>query len=404
MIMKNFEKPYSLSRVITLIIMFLVAAVYAPTTGYAAKENDIFKRFKKPIPEVNLMSEEEFIKKTREVTKVPYDEDVLAFTMRVDKTWEEKEGGGLGNIMLSEKLFQDIITFYGNPTISGRSRLEVQALNIEGTLTAEQWYIKYILEGGFTTEGFKTHSDNKVESLMVVMDRDYSFYLRTMVFINGSKVIMVRYYVPVHYIQEQAAMQAQVLASFKLKYNKPRVLAEMASYRFLDVLEAQYPKTWKLYPKTMRTADRMEATLLNIKEIPGGIGQAASVSTQGRVDIVVLSAATNQSLVQQVDSFKKHIEGMGMIVGDKLETVEFEYNESMDFGLSESYGAVDSSNSLSDYELWYSVMVGGNYYYMMLLLTPSRNENFATWADNTQNFKIMVGKLTPMIGAFLERD
>lgn len=392
-------------RYLLIAIFSLVTSMMFTSTAQAARENDIFKRFKKPMPEIKLMTDAEFEEKTMEVSKVPYGEDVLAFTMRVDKTWEESEGGGMGNVMLSEKLFQDISTYYGKPTISGRSRLEVQALNIEGTLTAEQWYIKYILEGGFTTEGFVTHNDNKVESLMVIMDRDYSFYLRTMVLINGSKVIMVRYYVPVHYIQAQASMQAQVLASFKLENEKPRVLAEMASYRFLDVIEAQFPKTWKLYPKTMRTADRMEASLVSVKEIPGGIGQQPSISTQGKVDMLVLSSAVNQSLVAQVDEFKKYIEGAGMIVGDKIETKnDFTYNESMDFGLTEVYKGIDSSSNLNDYELWYSVMVGGNYYYMMLLLTPSRNEDFGTWADNTQNFKIMVNKLTPMVGAFLERD
>lgn len=394
-----------MSRYLLFAILTLFTGMSMSASANAARENDIFKRFKKPMPEIKLMSEEEFIEKTMEVKKVPYGEEVLSYVMRVDKTWEESEGGGMGNIMLSEKLFQDISTYYGKPTISGRSRLEVQALNIEGTLTAEQWYIKYILEGGFTTEGFITHNDNKVESLMVIMDRDYSFYLRTLVFINGSKVIMVRYYVPVHYIQAEAAMQAQVLASFKLLHKKPRVLAEMASYRFLDVIEAKYPKTWKIYPKVMKTADRMEASLLNIKEIPGGVGQQPSVSTQGKVDIVVLSSAANQSLVAQVDDYKKDVEGAGMIIGDKIETKEdFTYNEAMDFGITEVYKGIDSSSNLNDYELWYSVMVGGNYYYMMLLLTPSRNEDFATWADNTQNFKIMVNKLEPMIGAFLERD
>ncbi len=350
------------------------------------------------------MTDEEFVKETKFISKVPYGEEVLAYSMRIDKDWTESADGGLGNVMLSEKLFQDINTFYGKPTISGRSRVEVQALNVEGSLTAEQWYIKYILEGGYTTEGLVTHNDNKVESLMVIMDRDYSYYLRTMILLNGSKVIMVRYYVPVYYIQKEAVMQAQVLSSFKLKHKKERVLGEMDSYRFLDVIEVQYPQTWKIYPKTMRTADRMEASLLNIREVPGGAGQASSVSTQAKVDIIVLSSAANQSLVDQVDEFKRYIEGTGMLVGDKIETKDIKYNDSMDFGITEVYKGTDSSSNLNDYELWYSVMVGGNYYYMMLLLTPSRNDDFGTWAENSQNFRIMVEKLTPMVGAFLERD
>lgn len=382
----------------------LIAAFLSSTSVFAAGENDIFARFKKPMPKVSAISEDEFIKTTKLIQKKPYGEDALAYSMRIDKTWREPEDRSSGNFILSEKLFQNLNVFYGKPTITGRSRIEVQALNIEGNLDAEQWYLKYILEGGYTTEGFITHDEQKVESLMVVMERDYSYYLRTLIVINGSKVIMVRYFVPVHYIQEQAAMQAQVLKSFKLLNKQKRVTEEMEAYRFLDVAEVGYPATWKVFPKPMRSADRMDVSLVSIKEVPGAYGQVAS-STEGRVDVALLSSDANPSLVMQVDKYKKEIEASGMLVGEKIETPKnFEYHETINFGLTEVYRGIDSSSKISDYEVWFTVMVGGNYFYFVTLLTPSRNESFATWANNTQNYRAMIKGFTPMVGAFLERD
>jgi len=398
-----FGKLFKFVVVCLLGAFFIIAT---PMSAHAqAAEKDIFARFKKDMPELPLMSEEEFREATKPVKKKPYNEEVLAYSMRIDKEWEEGIDRSSSNFILSEKLFLELNSYWGKPTIAGRSRLVVEALNMEGNLTAEQWYIRYILEGGFTTEGFVTHSPNKVESLMVVMEKDYSYYLRTLVMINGAKVIMVKYYVPVHYIQEQAVMQAMVLSTFKLTHIKKRVYEEMVAYRFLDIAEFKYPPNWKVYARPVRNVDRLEVTLVNMKEVRGSKGEVTSSLTEGKLDVTVVSSRVKNTLVEEIEEYKKRIEAEGMLIGERIsEPYNFTYANNIDFALTEVYKGIDSSDNLSEYEFWFTVMVGGNYYYFILLLTPSRNEMFATWADNTQNYKLMLKDFKPMVGAFLERD
>lgn len=385
------------------IIMVLCIISSSNAYAQAARDLDIFERFKKPMPEITLLSDEEFLDATKPIVKKPYGEEVLAYSMRIDKTWEEGIDRSSGNFVLSEKLFLELNSFLGKPTIAGRSRLEVEGLNMDGNLTAEQWYIRYILEGGFTTEGFITHNPDKIESLMVVMEKDYSYYLRTLALINGSKVIMVKYYVPIHYIQEQAVMQAMVLSSFKLTHKKARVYQEMTAYRFLDIAEFKYPPAWKVFASPVRDVDRLDVTLVNMSEISSG--QREVTSTEGKLDVTVVSSTVKNTLLEEIDEYKKRIEAEGMLIGEKLnENYDFTYAKNIDFGLTEVYKGIDSNDNLSEYEFWFTVLVGGNYYYFVMLLTPSRNEMFATWADNTQNYKIMLKEFTPMVGAFLERD
>ncbi len=384
------------------IIMILCIVSSSNAYAQAARDLDIFERFKKPMPEIKLLSDEEFLDATKPIVKKPYGEEVLAYSMRIDKTWEEGIDRSSGNFVLSEKLFLELNSYLGKPTIAGRSRIEVEGLNLDGNLTAEQWYIRYILEGGFTTEGFITHNPNKVESLMVVMEKDYSYYLRTLVLINGAKVIMVKYYVPIHYIQDQAVMQAMVLKSFELTHKKARVYQEMAAYRFLDIAEFKYPPSWKVFARPVRDVDRLDVTLLNMSEVSG---QSEARSTEGKLDVLVVSSTVKNTLLEEIEDYKKKIEAEGMLIGEKLtENYEFTYAKNIDFGITEVYKGIDSNDNLSEYEFWFTVLVGGNYYYFVMLLTPSRNELFATWADNTQNYKIMLQEFTPMVGAFLERD
>ncbi len=368
-------------------------------------KGDIFTRFKKPMPELKLMSRQEFNKATRPVRKKPYGQDVLEYSIRIPKGWTEREDKSSSNFLLSQKLFLGLNVFYGKPSPDGRSRIEIEALNLEGSLTAEQWYLKYILEGGLTTEGFITHDGNKIESLMVVMDQDSSYYVRTMVLLNGDKVVMVKYFVPAQLIRVEAPMQEQVLSSFKLINKVNRTPVKMSKYRFLDIAELKYPSSWKLFAKKLRTIDRMDVSLLNLREIEAQEGRPLSVSTEGKLEVALVTASHSSTLIDEVKKYKQKIEADGMLIGEQIEVVDkIDYNENIDFAITEVYRSVDSTNNLSEYELWFSVMVGGNYYYFFTLLTPSRNERFALWAENSQNYKEILKSFTPMSGAFMERD
>lgn len=406
MLCKKYVCRTFICNIVVFSLCMVLMGAFSPQSHAQTKAIDIFERFESEMPEMPLPSEKEFEEKTKLIKKKPYGEDVLAYTMRIDKTWTEGIDRSSGNFLLSEKLFLQLNAFYSKPTIAGRSRLEIEALNMEDNLTAQQWYIRYILEGGYTTEGFVTHSPDKVESLMVIMEKDYSYYMRTIMLINGSKVIMAKYYVPVHYMQEQAVMQAMVLASFKMTHPKPRVYEKMISYRFLDIAEFRYPPNWKVFAKPIRNVDRLFVSLLNMKEVSTGAHHIVKSSlTEGKLDITVVSSAVKNTLVEEISDYKKRIEAEGMLIGEKLEEdYAYKYANNIDFALTEVYRGIDSSDNLSEYEFWFTVLVGGNYYYFIMLLTPSRNEMFATWADNTQNYKLMLAQFKPMVGAFLERD
>ncbi|PCI56247.1 MAG: hypothetical protein COB36_05570 [Alphaproteobacteria bacterium] len=397
-------KVFSNLRFLVLLLTLVSFTLHSPHT-FAAGAEDIFTRFKKAMPKVNKLSDEEFEKATKSVKKKPYGEKALAYNLRIPEDWTEKDSGSSSNFVLSSKLFQELNVFYGKPTVYGRSRLTIDVLKLEGNLTAEQWYLKYILEGGFTTVGFVVHNEKRVESLMVFLEKDRSFYVRTVVLFNGDNVIMVRFYVPVANIAVEAAMQAQVIESFTLLYEVEKPAVEMMTYSFLDIIDLKYPKGWRVYTKPVRDLDRMTVTLMNTKEFLNKYGLIESSSTQAKMDVTVVSSSSQSTLVEEVAKYKQKMERDGMLIGKKLETDDaFIYNENIDFALTEIYEGGDASNEFSEYEFWFTVMVGGNYYYFLMLLTPSRNDRFGIWAENTQNYKRIVEEISPMAGAFLERD
>ena len=397
--MAKFYKNIKTTITLMGILCFCVICTTPPSQ---AKDNDdIFTRFRKPMPEIPRIDEEKFIKRTKPVKKRPYDQDVLAYTMRIPKDWTEREDRSASSFLLSDKLLLELNVFYGKPSISGQSRIEVQALNLKGNLTAEQWYINHILKSGYTTEGLVTHNQNKIESFMVTMENEQPYYLRTLVTLNGSKIIMVRYFVPASYIGKQGAMQAQVIESFNLIHDVERTYEEETTYRFLDIASVKHPKNWKVYAKPLRSVDYIEALFLN----HGEQRQKNSKSVEGKLNITVVSAIARDSLIDEIKKYKQKLEESGILIGKKLNTTEdFSYDEDIDFALTELYEGINSGSGETENEFWFTVMVGGNYYYFLTLFTPSRNNRFKTWAENTQSYKRILEQFQPMTGAFLERD
>ncbi|MGN7438351.1 MAG: hypothetical protein ACTHOO_06860 [Alcanivorax sp.] len=389
-----------------LLALFLCASLVFLNAGKAKADTrqggDVFNQIKKPMPKLPPLSQEDFLAATKLIEKVPHGEKALAYSMRIDKEWQEGRGGFSTNFLLSEKIFLQLDTYVSRPTISGRSRIEIEAMNIDENLSAEQWYISYILEDGITLEAFVTHSDRKVESLRVVMERDYSYYERTLVVINGPKVIMVKYLVPIHYFQQQGPMQAKVLESFKITYSQNKEEHEMLAYKFLDIAELFYPEGWEIFKKPRA---RMEVTLAKVIHVKGSYGQSIGKKTEGRLYAMVDMIEQGALLEDDLDDYKEQIEIQGMLFGKKLEEdYVFKYPGNMKSTITEVYQGVDSSNTQVEYELWVTAMRGGEYNYFILLVTPSRNEMFRVWASNTQAYKEVLENFRLSSGAFFRRD
>ncbi len=378
------------------------------STAHAKVEidkNDIFVRYKKDMPKLPEIADEDFRKATNPVRKKPYDQDVLEFSIRIPEKWKAVEEKSSSNFILSQKLFLDLSKFYGKPTIFGRSRIEIQALNLEKNLTAEQWYLEYLLDSGYTTEGFVVHNANKVESLIIIMEGDIPYYLRTLAVLNGNKVVLLKYFVPANNMQDQASMQAKVIESFSLLNKVERAHEKLEKYIFLDIAELSYPNDWTVYAKPLKNVDRISVVVLSERKFTDVSGNTTAVNTEGKIDVTLVSAAVQSSLVDEIKNYKRKIEKNGILIADKIDIGEkLSYAEDMDFSLTEAYKGIDSTNDNSEYEFWFTVMVGGNYYYFITLLTPSRNQRFGVWAENTQNYRLVVEKFEPMSGAFLERD
>lgn len=389
-----------------LLALILAIGVFAGGWASAATTSGVsdgIERFKKPMPPVDLMPEQQFLDMTQEHKTVPYGDKSLGYSIRWPKDWVAGEDKGSSNFELNTKLFTSINIWYSPPRMGGRSRIEVKAVDLEFQLTAEQWFLQNVLESGQTLEGFLVHSEKKVEALMIVMEDDTSYYVRTVTLLNGKRVLQAQFFVPMFFWNDERALQAQCLSSFSITYPTESIIENMLAFQFLDVAEVKYPESWKVRSKPLTSVERMNVKFLNIRETKNKVGRIDE-SIEGQIDATLVSTQTSSSLISEIEQYKKTLEGTGMLLGKKIENKEdYNYSKNFSFALTEVYEGIDSTNDAMEYELWVSVMVSGGYYYFVSLLTPSRNETYFIWARNTQTYKQIINGTIPSAGGFLDK-
>ena len=372
----------------------------AQDTPQSPHVKDISDQYMKPMPEFEKMDEKDFMDATQPFHELPYDEEALEFNIRLPKDWDISNQINAASFSLNEKIFTNLNMFKSKPRMGGQSTIELKAMNLDFYLTAKQWYMNYLLSNGYTTEAMVADNDQKIESLRVITEQDITYIQRTVVYINGDKVIALEYSIPSMFWEQEKSIQASIIDTFQLVNPKPIEKVKMLDFQFLDIAEMSYPENWKLLARPMRSVDQMNIKILNVQDASDSVK-----SSQGNIDITLISNRQANSIIEEISTYKKELESTGVLVGRKLENVEdINYFDTPAFVATEVYEGIDSKNDAAQYELWFTVMTSGNYFYFFTLLTPSRNTSYIPWTYNTRGYKMILETFLPQSGAYLDYD
>ncbi len=359
-----------------------------------AQAQKILEEFNKPLPVVEPIDPAKFQEETVEYNVMPLEDEVLSYSVRLPKTWAEFGGGGIKNYSLNNNLLGEIARYDGPPGIGPRSRFTVQALDLEYQLSAEQWFLQYILTNGYNLQGMKVHSDKKVEGLLVIVEKDISYIVRTVAQINGKRMILAQYFISDQKWYEENVMQGAAVSSFKLTHLKDEIIEEMLQFQFLDIAEFDYPVSWELRAPPLRSIDRMAVKLLML---------AAKGSLNGRIEVNLASAFVVESLPDEIKGLKKSFEDKGLAFGKLIEKkTGYQFNDDVEFAAVEAYEVKGTASKLVDYEVWFTIMYSGDYYYFITLLTPSRDADFFVWSRNSETYRLIVESIEPQPETLLE--
>lgn len=341
------------------------------------------------LKEYPLKSQEEFEKTTKVIKQEnPYGDSKISYEFRVPKKWslnvQQAPIGGEGGSPLSKSVLTIIAKYISEPKNLQRSTITIEAQELAYEISAKNWFINFIINNGFSLSGMTEKSSREIEAMYVALENDVTYVVRTRVILNGSRLVVVRYYLPQENYEEEKPLQAQVMASFHLLQPTAERIETQETYGFLDQSYFNYPKSWTLKEKSILSIERMSALLT--QEMTDRKRQIL----EGHIKIKVISRLLKTTMAEEIENFRKELKIPHYSVGQLIENVDYTYDPSIKVGKAQLYKLEpDDKVNMQAYEFLVAVMQGDDYYYITSLITPSREQDFYTWAKNMEAVRIV---------------
>jgi hypothetical protein len=354
-------------------------------TSYAPAGAAVGNLAIEPMAPVDFIPEDQFNAATQLIEDAPLEDQALTFTIRLPKDWTSEEPPPpivKTPESLSKKVLGELARYVSPPRLHLRSYFTLEALEQTYEISARNWLINYLLNNGHTLSSLKEHSEREVEAMYVEIQGDTTFAVRAKAFINGPRIIIARYYVPQEDFQTERVMQAQSIASFKLPNMQAGGIEQWATFGFLDQSYFDYPVSWTLTAPQIKSIERMRAMLYT---------GAVEGKPEGQINVYLTSRLLGVSMSDEVKRNRdKLIDIPGYALGERIETYTVPYHEEISFGAMEAYKLTPTPVTMMAYELVVAVMQGQDYYYMVTLLTPSRDAEFYIWSRNMRAFRVII--------------
>ena len=120
---------------------------------------------------------------------------------------------------------------------------------------------------------------------------------------------------------------------------------------------------------------------------------AAQDKLNGQIDLKLYNKHTKSNKAAVIKDFRKDFNVPNYKIGKLIEDVDIDYHPEILNGSLQVYTLEPQRNNLLNYELWVSLSESRGYHYLAVLITPSREEEFYTWARNSETFKLVVSSI-----------
>ncbi len=331
------------------------------------------------------LTEKEFKAKTRFLESRPNNEDTLEYSLSLPKDWGDDtifKNLETGEEALGQNVLGLVSRYMGPPSLEHeRAYFTIDAQKLTYEIGVKNWFINHVLVNGLSLLGVDVKNKRELEALYVEVKRDTTYVVRIKVIINGSNIIAARYYVPQAMYDKNKILQAQVVDSFKLKNIDDSPIESLETHGFLNQSYFDYPPSWDLISEPVKSIDKMQATIHH---------NTVKNKLDGQIDIKVFNKLSTQSRADVIAKFRKDFSVENYKVDGFIEEVEAEYHKDMTYGAMQAYELNSELSNMIGYELWMSLSENNDYIYLVYMITPSRDEEFYTWARNVETYRLIV--------------
>lgn len=348
----------------------------------------------KPLPEIKEMSPEQFENASRLVELKPFKNDEFFFSLRVPKKWKADSVFSYTDGQYNDFTYGTVAEFRGAGEFGAFPRIDIQAFDMKHAMSAVHWLYEYILSNGYTINSVYPNNWDEAEILYVSFERGTSYKVRSKVIRSGPRMIMVSYYSPFSRWEDNKDLQAYVVNSFEISdLNAPA--APLRSYEIFNIVEFKFYEDWIFNQENINDIQSITISLTHNADEEKKSFERQKID--GYIQFKLLEKSLSPDLVREINSIKENLENLDYALGDLIETVShIKSNPDISILGVEGYEMLDLTGDRIDHELWIAVMEDNNYYYIVVLDTPSSDGKYTDWAHNLAAFKKLIESLKSM--------
>lgn len=343
----------------------------------------------KKMPRFTTLTVEQFENQSDLHEVSPKADKFLAYQIHLPKGWQKASSDKTIDLKkgdeahVSHRVLGLIAKYYAPQTMEISSEVVIQALELDYSISARNWFLNYVLANGYTLLGMDQLSTTRIEGLYVLVKKDQSFIVRTVAEINGPRMVLTSYQMPEEKWDVEKAIQEKVITSFRFLHpEKPR-MEPAHTYVYLDLLRFDYPQSWQLTAPSVRAVEGMDVRLVDVT--------VKDNTLNGQVDIHIESTDADKTLAQMIKDVRGAVKSLGLEIGDIIEAPnDYTFHHHVYFNKVEVYEVHSRDNEHGSYELWLAIMIEDRYYYVVSMITPGRNNEFVRWARNIEAFRSVI--------------
>lgn len=336
-----------------------------------------------------------FESKTDLIKVMPLNDKSLAYHIRLPKGWIQLNSDVIdGNSATG--ILRQISAYTSPPRIERRSVFRVSMIDLDSLITVDDWFISYMLEMGFSIEGMKIKSPRLVVAQYTVFEDGEPYAVRAVVTQTGSRIVLAEYLVHQDVYQAERDEQIWAMTGFALDDPVNKLPVAMKTFNFVDIAKFDYPSNWVIQAPVITDITRMEASVLNGKNLKQDEITSSNNELLGRIDVSLVSKDQGLTLTDEINLLKEGLRNRKYKLGKYIENVEEkDINPLITSSRIDVYEVEGVSKKLAGYEYWVGVLESKTRYYLVRLTTVSRGENFKTWAENVETYKTLLRSLGP---------
>jgi hypothetical protein len=319
--------------------------------------------------------------------KMPFNDPLLEFNILLPKDWTQEEtlhadtGGEFDRKIMGE------LGRFRSPFIHTMQALvTIQSIRVEREISAENWLKNYILTNNCSLQGAVAPDGNKEATAACVSTSEgRSTYLYVLAKLNGNNAVVVQFEMPIALKEGLDFLSKRVLDSFQFVLTSDRPIETQRIFNFASTIKFGYPESWIPNHIDARDTKNMSMQLYSKQK---------NDLVDGLVRFVVARRSDENSLKKEALAVRKHItEFLGLDIKKLISSDKLPASNRFLFSRYEVYQVTPRKEGASSQELRLAVLGDKDWYVFVFLLSPSDNDDFYTWACNTQAFDIIVKSL-----------